>query len=98
MIVMRSKLHRGLDDGFVECLAAEGFVVFNPNYRGSDNLGGAFQRGVIGDAGDGPSKDVMAGVEVCVFLGVQLCVWSGQTRIAIGGLPHSNAQLVIVNR
>eukprot|EP01043_Picozoa_sp_COSAG02_P002408 COSAG02_NODE_55_length_43887_cov_30.660364_29_plen_98_part_00 len=76
--VMCSMLHRGLDDAFVECLAAAGFVVFNPNYRGSDNLGGAFQRGVIGDAGDGPSKDVMAGVEVCV----SLCV-CGQVRHAL---------------
>ena len=47
-------------------MAAQGFVVFNPNYRGSDNLGGTFQRGVIGNAGDGPGKDVMAGVEVCL--------------------------------
>lgn len=80
MIVMRSKLHRGLDDGFVECLAAEGFVVFNPNYRGSDNLGGAFQRGVIGDAGDGPSKDVMAGVEVCVSWCAVVCVVRSDTH------------------
>lgn len=78
--VMRSMLHRGLDDAFVECLAAAGFVVFNPNYRGSDNLGGAFQRGVIGDAGDGPSKDVMAGVEVCVSWCAFVCVARSDTH------------------
>jgi dipeptidyl aminopeptidase/acylaminoacyl peptidase len=45
-----------------QLLAAQGWVVFEPNYRGSDNLGNAFQAGIWNDAGAGPGRDVMAGV------------------------------------
>src|SRR5207302_5173518 len=38
-------------------------VVFLPNYRGSDNLGYAYQHAIVGDTGDGPGRDVMAGLE-----------------------------------
>jgi dipeptidyl aminopeptidase/acylaminoacyl peptidase len=43
-------------------LAAQGWVVFEPNYRGSDNLGNAFQSAIWNDAGAGPGRDVMAGL------------------------------------
>lgn len=45
-----------------QLLAAQGFIVFEPNYRGSDNLGDAYQTAIVNDAGDGPGRDVMAGV------------------------------------
>jgi dipeptidyl aminopeptidase/acylaminoacyl peptidase len=45
-----------------QLLAAQGWVVFEPNYRGSDNLGNAFQEAIYHDAGAGPGRDVMAGV------------------------------------
>ena len=45
-----------------QLLAAEGWVVFQPNYRGSDNLGNAYQVAIRNDAGAGPGRDVMAGV------------------------------------
>jgi dipeptidyl aminopeptidase/acylaminoacyl peptidase len=45
-----------------QLLAAQGWVVFEPNYRGSDNLGNTFQAGIWNDAGKGPGRDVMAGV------------------------------------
>ncbi|HKQ97059.1 MAG TPA: S9 family peptidase [Candidatus Polarisedimenticolia bacterium] len=48
---------------FGQILAARGWVIFQPNYRGSDNLGNAYQKAIVGDAGDGPGRDVMAGVE-----------------------------------
>jgi dipeptidyl aminopeptidase/acylaminoacyl peptidase len=48
---------------WAQLIAAHGYVVFQPNYRGSDNMGAAFQRAVFGDAGDGPGRDVMAGLE-----------------------------------
>ena len=44
-----------------QLLAAQGWIVFEPNYRGSDNLGNAFQAGIWNDAGAGPGRDVMAG-------------------------------------
>ena len=45
-----------------QLLAAQGWIVFEPNYRGSDNLGNTFQAGIWNDAGAGPGRDVMAGV------------------------------------
>lgn len=50
-------------DALGQLMAARGWVVFRPNYRGSDNLGDAFQRAIVGDAGAGPGRDVMAGVD-----------------------------------
>jgi acetyl esterase/lipase len=47
----------------VQLYAAQGWIVFQPNYRGSDNLGRAYQGGVRGDAGEGPGRDVIAGME-----------------------------------
>jgi dipeptidyl aminopeptidase/acylaminoacyl peptidase len=49
-------------DPLVQLLAARGFVVFQPNYRGSDNLGNAFQRAIADSPGEGIGKDVMAGI------------------------------------
>ncbi len=46
-----------------QLLAAKGFLVFNPNYRGSDNLGNAYYRAITMDWGKGPGQDVMAGIE-----------------------------------
>ena len=46
-----------------QLLAARGWIIFEPNYRGSDNLGNAFQSAIWNDAGDGPGRDVMSGVE-----------------------------------
>ena len=45
-----------------QLLAAQGWVVFEPNYRGSDNLGNSFQSAIWNDAGKGPGRDVMAGL------------------------------------
>ena len=47
---------------FAQLIAAKGWVVFEPNYRGSDNLGSDFQSAIWNDAGNGPGRDVMSGV------------------------------------
>ncbi len=47
-----------------QLIAADGAIVFEPNYRGSDNLGNAFQSAINGDAGAGPGRDVMTGVQM----------------------------------
>lgn len=46
-----------------QLLAAQGYVVFEPNYRGSDNSGNAYQSAVFDDFVAGPSRDIMAGVK-----------------------------------
>jgi dipeptidyl aminopeptidase/acylaminoacyl peptidase len=45
-----------------QILAAHGWMVFEPNYRGSDNSGNAFYASIFKDAGQGPGEDVMSGV------------------------------------
>ena len=47
-----------------QLFASQGWIVFEPNYRGSDNLGNAFQSAIWNDAGAGPGRDVMAGLAV----------------------------------
>jgi dipeptidyl aminopeptidase/acylaminoacyl peptidase len=45
-----------------QLMASEGWCVFMPNYRGSDNLGNAYQSAIHADWGPGPGRDVMAGI------------------------------------
>jgi dipeptidyl aminopeptidase/acylaminoacyl peptidase len=52
-----------------QLMASHGYVVFSPNYRGSDNLGNAYQRAIWNDAGDGPGRDVIAGIDAVKKLG-----------------------------
>jgi dipeptidyl aminopeptidase/acylaminoacyl peptidase len=65
-----------------ELIAAHGYVVFAPNYRGSDNSGNAYQSAVFNDAVAGPSRDIMAGVKHIEGLGFidtsreAVCGWS----------------------
>jgi dipeptidyl aminopeptidase/acylaminoacyl peptidase len=51
-------------------LASHGWVIFEPNYRGSNNGGNAFQAAIWNDAGAGPGRDVMAGVDVLIKNGI----------------------------
>jgi dipeptidyl aminopeptidase/acylaminoacyl peptidase len=55
---------------FAQLLAAQGWLVFEPNYRGSDNLGNDFGRSIVDDSGDGPGRDVLAGVEMLKQRGI----------------------------
>ena len=45
-----------------QILAAQGWLVLEPNYRGSNNRGARFQEAIIEDASAGPGRDIMAGV------------------------------------
>ncbi|HET7395448.1 MAG TPA: S9 family peptidase [Gammaproteobacteria bacterium] len=53
-----------------QLLAAAGFLVFQPNYRGSINLGDKYQHAIYRDTGAGPGKDVMAGLAAVEKLGI----------------------------
>lgn len=65
-----------------ELIAAHGYVVFAPNFRGSDNSGNAYQSAVFDDSVVGPSRDIMAGVKHIEGLGFidtsreAVCGWS----------------------
>jgi dipeptidyl aminopeptidase/acylaminoacyl peptidase len=69
-------------DSLPQLIAAQGIVAFEPNYRGSTNLGDAYQHAIYRDTGDGPGKDVMAGVASLEKAGIvdpsRMCVtgWS----------------------
>ncbi|MGH8280527.1 MAG: prolyl oligopeptidase family serine peptidase [Gammaproteobacteria bacterium] len=47
-----------------EVYAAHGYLVFEPNYRGSDNLGNAHEHAIYRDPGVGPDSDVIAGIQM----------------------------------
>jgi dipeptidyl aminopeptidase/acylaminoacyl peptidase len=66
-----------------QLIAAQGFVVFQPNYRGSDNLGNAYQTAIVDDAGDGPGRDVMAGIAALEKRG-----FVDTARIAVSGWSY----------
>lgn len=53
-----------------QLLAAKGFLVFQPNYRGSTNLGDAYQHAIFRNTGKGPGQDVMAGVKKLMTMGI----------------------------
>lgn len=66
-----------------QLLAAQGYVIFEPNYRGSDNLGNAFQSAIYNDNGDGPGRDVMSGVELLKKRG-----FVDEARMAVTGWSY----------
>ena len=66
-----------------QLMAAQGWIVFEPNYRGSDNRGGKFMSAIQNDAGAGPGRDVMSGVEQLKARGVV-----DETRIAASGWSY----------
>ncbi|HEY1654569.1 MAG TPA: prolyl oligopeptidase family serine peptidase [Candidatus Tumulicola sp.] len=68
---------------FYQLAAAHGYLVFAPNYRGSSNLGNAFESAIFNDASVGPGKDVMAGVEAVERLGIV-----DSTRICVSGWSY----------
>lgn len=72
-----------------QLIAAHGYVVFRPNYRGSDNLGNAYETAVVNDNGDGPGRDVMAGLEAVEQRG-----FVDTNRIAVTGWSYGGYMTV----
>jgi dipeptidyl aminopeptidase/acylaminoacyl peptidase len=66
-----------------QLFAARGWVIFQPNYRGSDQLGQAYQKAIVNDAGAGPGRDVMAGLAAVKARG-----FVDETRIAVTGWSY----------
>jgi dipeptidyl aminopeptidase/acylaminoacyl peptidase len=63
--------------------AAHGYIVFQPNYRGSDNMGYRFSEAINGDAGEGPGRDVMNGLTE-----LKKRSYIDSTRIAVTGWSY----------
>jgi dipeptidyl aminopeptidase/acylaminoacyl peptidase len=53
-----------------DLFAARGFLVFEPNYRGSDNLGNAHEHAIYRDPGAGPDSDVISGIKTLEAKGI----------------------------
>jgi dipeptidyl aminopeptidase/acylaminoacyl peptidase len=70
-------------DRQAQLMAARGWLVLQPNYRGSDNLGLTYQRGVLYDPGEGPGKDIMAAVDAVRARGIV-----DDHRIVVGGWSY----------
>jgi len=68
---------------FVQMIAAQGWLVFEPNYRGSDNAGNDFARAIVDDSGDGPGRDVLVGIEMLKKRGIV-----DETNIAVTGWSY----------
>ncbi|MGI9626462.1 MAG: S9 family peptidase, partial [Longimicrobiales bacterium] len=68
---------------FDHIMAARGWLVFSPNYRGSSTQGKAFQSAVVNDAGEGPGRDVMSGVEAVKALDIV-----DDERVAVSGWSY----------
>jgi dipeptidyl aminopeptidase/acylaminoacyl peptidase len=64
-------------------MARNGWIVFQPNYRGSNNHGDRFQEAIMNDGGEGPGRDVMAGIEALKSQG-----YIDETRIAVTGWSY----------
>jgi dipeptidyl aminopeptidase/acylaminoacyl peptidase len=81
------RIHGGPNEGsntdfydYIRLVAARGYIVFQPNYRGSDNLGNAYMDATWNDGGDGPGRDIMSGLAAVEKLGIV-----DTSRIAVGG-------------
>jgi dipeptidyl aminopeptidase/acylaminoacyl peptidase len=66
-----------------QAMAGRGYIVFSPNYRGSDNFGNTYYRAVVKNAGDGPGRDVMAGLAV-----LKQRPYVDSTRIFVSGTSY----------
>ena len=66
-----------------ELLAANGYVVLNVNYRGSNGRGEAYQRAIYADWGNKEVIDLLAGVDYVVASGI-----ADPDRLGIGGWSY----------
>ena len=74
---------------FAQILANEGYFVFEPNYRGSDNLGREYKMAIVEDAGAGPGRDVMMGLKKLTATGM-----IDTARIGVSGWSYGGYMTV----
>ena len=83
-------IHGGPDDPsmlefdfWAQAMAARGWLVLRPNYRGSPNLGLTYQRAILYDPEAGPGKDIMAAIDAVRARGIV-----DDSRIAVSGWSY----------
>ncbi len=66
-----------------QLMAARGWLVLQPNYRGSTNRGEKYQRAIYVDTVDGPGKDVRAALDAVKQRGIV-----DTSRVAVSGWSY----------
>ena len=66
-----------------QMIASRGYVVLQPNYRGSDNLGNAYMTAIVRNTVVGPSADIMAGLAA-----LERARDVDATRVAVSGWSY----------
>ncbi len=66
-----------------QIFAAQGWLVLEPNYRGSNNEGNAFEASIVRDASAGPGRDIMAGVKAVEARGIV-----DPSKVAVSGWSY----------
>ncbi len=66
-----------------QIFAAKDWLVFEPNYRGSNNEGNAFEASIVNDPSAGPGRDIMAGLKALEARGIV-----DESRIAVTGWSY----------
>jgi dipeptidyl aminopeptidase/acylaminoacyl peptidase len=75
--------------GFAQVLAAHGWLVFQPNYRGSDNLGAEFARTTVPHIASVPGRDIEDGLATVLQMGAVNSSDIGVSGWSEGGLMTS---------
>lgn len=70
-------------DFWAQVMAARGWLVLRPNYRGSPNLGLKYQRAILYDVEAGPGRDIMAALAAVESRGIV-----DRSRIAVSGWSY----------
>ncbi len=66
-----------------QAIASHGYIVLQPNYRGSDGDGNAYMLGIYRDTVAGPSRDVLAGLAA-----VKRLPSADPSRVAVSGWSY----------
>jgi dipeptidyl aminopeptidase/acylaminoacyl peptidase len=76
-----------VEGALCQVLAAHGYLVLQPNYRGSDNQGDAFLSAIVPHVTSAPGRDNLAGVEALKKLGIV-----DESRIGVSGWSGGGLQ------